>query len=496
MKKNKLSLGGDILQTGVSFIPGVGQLLSPLVGLLDQQISAQPNVQKQPLQMNMNPLGKFADGGILNDAFKQYKTGSHTSGKDLTVDGSGNPDPDGSNSVQNNENSYMVNGKQYVFSDVLKKAGKAFNVHAMEINKKYPDARFSRDQRNALDLEMKFLAKENDAARTTESNQKALGGFTNGPDDPVIPPSENIQFMAQNPFQYKVPTNFPTLPTITEQKYGTQGMIEAKQMTGDGTLATDSTTFGTELTPIGKDLSTQTPSKSINITGAKSKFSPGILDAKTANTLGLLTKGFALAGSIGDALSPAEKEKLITPDYTKADKYMQEANIDYTQAKQDAQGVSNIAAQTNRSLSSNAASYQGREMVRLAGLSDQLSRIAEAQNNAQSSLNLTKGQYEAGKATDRANREYQNQQGNMQNQANSRFFDRTLMSDLSQIGSSFNEYGETQKVINNNKELNQFQVNQALAILNSKYPNVKITPDIMEKLKSGASIDEILKISI
>lgn len=493
MKKNKLSLGGDILQTGVSFIPGVGQLLSPLVGLLDQQISAQPNVQKQPLQMNMNPLGKFADGGILNDAFKQYKTGSHASGKDLTVDSSGNPDPNGSNSVQNNENSYMVDGKQYVFSDVLKKAGKAFNVHAMEINKKYPDARFSRDQRNALDLEMKFLAKENDAARATESNQKALGGYTNGPDDPVIPPSENIQFMAQNPFQYKVPTNFPTLPTVTEQKYGTQGMIEAKQMTGDETLATDSTTFGTELNPIGKDLSTQVPSKSINITGAKSKFSPGILDAKTANTLGLLTKGFALAGSIGDALSPAEKEKLITPDYTKADKYMQEANIDYTQAKQDAQGVSNIAAQTNRSLSSNAASYQGREMARLAGLSDQLGRIAEAQNNANSQLNLQRGQYEAGKATDRANREYQNNSDNLQNEANSRYADRILGSELSQIGTEFNKYSNQIKENQNNKELSQFQINQQLAILNSKYPSFKIDSDVMDLLKSGASIDDIIK---
>lgn len=491
--KKKYSLGGDLLQVGTSFIPGVGQFLSPLVGLLDQKLE-QPVQQKQPPLLNNNPLGKFANGGILNDAFKQYQAGSHASGKDQNVDSSGDVDPNGSNSIQNNENSYPVNGKQYVFSDVLKKAGKAFNVHAMEINKKYPDARFHQDQRNALDLEMKFLAKENDAARAKESNQKALGGYTGGPGDPIIPPSENIQFMAQNPFEYKVPKNFPTLPTITEQKYGTQGMIEANQMTGDGTLAQDSTSFGTEIKPLGKDLSTvSTPNLKSGLRGTKSSYSPGILDAKTANNLGLLTKGFALAGSIADALSPAEKEKLITPDYTKADKYMQEANIDYTQAKQDAQGVSNIAAQTNRSLSSNAASYQGREMARLANLSDQLGRISEAQNNAQSSLNLTKGQYESGKAVDKANREYQNNTDNLQNEANQRFAGRMLGSELSQIGTEFNKYANQTKENQNNKELSQFQINQQLAILNSKYPSFKIDSDVMSLLKSGASIDDIIK---
>lgn len=523
MRFRERSLGGDLLQTGVSFIPGVGQILSPLVGLIDEQMDQDAlNALKppEPMKLNQNPFGKLAKGGILNDNFKQYSTGSHASGNDLSVDVEGNPVPNGENTVQNRENSFKVGDKQYVFSDVLKKDGIPFNKHAMNINKKYPKARFQLDQRSALDLEMEMLAKENDIKRVESSNQKAYGGtLDNG--DP-IPASSNLEWNAQSLYPITVPSLFPqsvnsmgvtkfrpsqdlgVAPDIQQVNadaatlYGTPGMIENNQMAGDGTLATDSTTFGQELTPVGQNLSEQGIAQDRNnpIVAKNAVKGSGVLDPKTANALGLGMKGLALAGSVMDALSPAEKEKLILPDYTKADNYIQSANIDYTQAKQDAQGVSNIAAGTNRSLSSNAASYQGREQSRLAGLSDALGRISEAENNGRSQLNLTKGNYEAGKAADTANRKYQNQQGNMANEANSRFFDRSLMSDLSQIGSSLNQYGETQKVIQNQKELNQFQVNQQVQLLNAKYPNVKVTPDIIEKLKRGATIDDILKISI
>lgn len=486
--KNKKSLGGQLIQAGVSLIPGVGQVLSPIVGMIDEQRDAQA-IPKQaaPVQLNQNPFGKLRLGGFINDQFKQYSTGSHESGNDLTVDSNGNPNPEGQSSVQNQENAYKIDGKHYVFSDVLTKSGKTFSNLAAEINKKYPEARFQQDQRQALDFEMKQLSKENDVARSDyESSQKILGGtLDNG--DPLVPPG-NTAWQSQNIFEPKPFPNFAQLPTSTEKTYGAQNNLPESN-----TLALDNTNTGQEI-QLGSNLNEASDRndplpKPVTPTN-------DILGPRTANAIGLVSKGIGLISSIKDARTPAENETLITPEYSRADKYMQEANVDYTQAKQDAQGISNLAGSTNRSLSSNVASFQGREQARFAALSDQLSRIAEAQNNAQSSLNLNKGQYESNKAVDTANRQYQNQQGNMQNQANSRFFDRTLMSDLSQIGSSFNEYAETQKVIGNNKEVNQFKVNQALAILNSKYPNVKITPDIMEKLKQGASIDDILKISI
>jgi len=56
------SLGGDLLQTGVSFIPGLGQILSPLVGLVDSQITEEPVKAPEPLKLNMNPFGKLKNG--------------------------------------------------------------------------------------------------------------------------------------------------------------------------------------------------------------------------------------------------------------------------------------------------------------------------------------------------------------------------------------------------------------------------------------------------
>ena len=257
-------------------------------------------------------------------------------------------------------------------------------------------------------------------------------------------------------------------------------------------LATDSTPMnqGQELT-LGTNLSEQGITNPLEVTSdARSTLSTDGI----ANGLALGLKGAALIGSIYDASQPSEKERLITPNYNKADNYMREANIDYTQASQDAIGVSNISGETNRSLASNAASFQGREQARLSNLQDALGRIAMAEENGNSQLNLTKGQYEANKAVDTANRQYQNSVDNLQNEATARSFDRSLMSDFSQIANSLNQFGETQKIIKNNQQLNQFQLNQQLAILNSKFPNFKIDNNVIELLKSGASIDDIVKI--
>jgi len=265
-----------------------------------------------------------------------------------------------------------------------------------------------------------------------------------------------------------------------------------------GATATDNTlvTSGQELS-LGKNLSVPT-SPNVSFKGKINNTSTPAIDAtmnsNTANAIGLALKGVALGGSIADALKNPEEEKLILPNYTKADQYIKSANIDYTQAKQDALGVSNIAASMNRALSSNAAGFQGREQARLAGLTDAISRVSEAENNAQSQLNLTKGNYEQQKAVDTAGRQYQNQQGNMQNDAASRLFDRNLMSDLSQIGTSFNQYAETNKINQNNLALNKFNTTQALSLLQSKYPGWTIDPQIMDQFKSGKiGVDEFLK---
>lgn len=512
-KAREKSLGGQLLQTGVSFIPGVGQILAPLVGMADQQMDANKAAEEQQKLLRMqqapikitNPYGNFKNGGILNDMFKQYDTGSHESGNDLQVDTQGTPSPNGPNTVQNKENSYKVGDDQYVMSDALTnpKTGNKFNKDAMEINKKYPKARFQSDQKNALDLEMKNLSKVNDIMRQNEeSKQMAYGGpilggvlqkawdgwnsqsqvgalTQNG-----VPLAEGNMFVDSkdfNPYDTKDPREVLG-PQNTQVSSGQAPSIaklptlSPEQVAGRD--AESSYQFGNDTNPL------------VAKTGDRGS---GVLDPKSANAVALGMKGLALAGSIHDALQPAEKERLLTPNYSKSDAYMQSANIDFTQAKQDAMGVSNIGANMNRSLAGNAAQYQGREQSRLAQLQDSLGRVSEAENNAQSQLNLTKGQYEQNKAVDRTNREYQNQQGNMQNQAAARGFGRQLASDLSQIGSSFNQYAESTKMNQNTQDIAKFTNSQIMATINAKNPNFKLQDNVVENFMSGkTSLDDVL----
>jgi hypothetical protein len=503
-----------LLQTGVSFIPGVGQILAPLVGIADQQMDAQKAAEEQqkllrqqqaPIKIT-NPYGNYKNGGVLNDMFKQYDTGSHDSGNDLQVDTQGIPSPNGPNSVQNKENSYKVGDDQYVMSDALTnpKTGNKFNQDAMKINKKYPKARFQSDQKNALDLEMKNLSKINDVMRKgEESKQMAYGGLILGN---AFNDATNYWKSQQKPLltQNGVPLADGNM-FVDSKNFNPYNSEEPKEILGPPNTQMPGQTPQISKLPTlspeqvaGRDaeskyqFSETTPKT--DVLGAKTgDRGSGVLDPKSANAVALGMKGLALAGSIHDALQPAEKERLLTPNYRKSDAYMQSANIDFTQAKQDAIGVSNIGANMNRSLSGNAAQYQGREQSRLAQLQDSLGRVSEAENNAQSQLNLVKGQYEQQKAVDYTNREYQNQQGNMQNQAAARGFGRQLASDLSQIGSSFNQYAETTKLNQNTQDIAKFTNSQIMATINAKNPNFKLQDNVVENFLSGkTSLDDVL----
>ena len=495
--KRKYSTGGELLKLAASFIPGVGGVVSTGIGLIDQQIeqdkAKQQNTTAPPMKLTINPYGNFAKGGILNDQFIQYNTGSHASGKDLAVDDKGNPNPNANNFVQNNETSVSIDNKQYVMSDTIvnPKTGNTFNIDSMKINKKYPKARFDFDQKNALEHEMKLLSKGNDLQRAVESNVHADGGpIANTALKPFFDAQRSALPLTNSPFpSYTVQPEFDMTPQQVSDQNPSLGLD-----------TTDVVNGAPELT-LGKNLA-ELPQISLSENNNKAPIfdktssSPSGLDASTANGIALGAKGLGLVGSIYDATQPALKEPLILPNYTEADNYMKSANIDYTQAKQDAIGVSNIGANMNRGLSSNAAQYQGREQARLAQLQDALSRINMSESNANSQLNLTKGQYETNKAVDTANRKYQREQNQQMNDANKRLFGRQLASDLTQIGSSFNEYAETQKTIENLKEISKFNTTQALAMLQAKYPGWKLDPNMVEQFKAGKiDMDQLIKYS-
>ena len=426
-------------------------------------------------------------GGLITDDFIQYNTGSHSSGQDQTVDLEGVP-AQGENAVQNQENSY----KQYVMSDVLKnpETGNTFNVDAAKANKKHSDARFQEDQKNVLDFKMSRLQMLNDVMRKSETKQKYGGGYPGDPPRRVGIDGREYNYLTDAPqAEDELMTGVPPAdnPFDIQVEYPSD-----RNIVGDPTQVMSAPEI-----QLGNPATGQGTPGPRSFTGSKSRQSDNTnygVDSRTLNGLGLLSKSLALAGSVNDAFRTAQKETPILPNYNKSDGYMKQANIDYTQARQDVLGASNIAGNTNRSLSSNAAQFQGREQSRLASLQDALGRVGMQENNAQSQLNLTKSQYELNKANRNRDIEYQNQENNLQNQANTRLADRVLFQELDNIGSSFNKAGEMNKYMQNQKDVQQFNNSQVMLALQNKYPNVKIKDDIMTKFKSGKiSLDEFLE---
>lgn len=538
MKKKKYSLGGELFATGAQFIPGIGQIISPMIQAADQYSEKQteqylqqrqrsaipvnqnifgkmfggpilpmsqestaikpiviksqtiktgynpglnyPNSQQQATEMGLAgdfmrisafnksdestriaPKFRFREkafGGFVNDSFKQYDTGSHASGNDQNVDANGNPSGNAQASVQNKENSFKVGGKQFVMSDVLinPETGNTFNVDAAKVNSKFKNARFQPDQRNSLNLAMSRLALSNEKQKSEQSVQLRQGGF---PGNPFGSLSGNDP-MANNTFN----------------PLGDISPIKAEFANNYAEDPTDLNSLSNNESP-----------KKREIRFAKDLF----------GGLALGSKALALGQLVSDAIAPAEKESLIQPDYSKSNTYLRGANIDYSQSKQDAIGASNMLSNVNRSMSTNASQFQGRQSMRVAQLQDVLGRINEAQSNAQSQLRMNVGQIENNRALDTANRQYQNRVDNMQNQANSRLADRVLASNLSQIGTELSNYSSQQAEMKNRSEIAKLNTQQAVQYLNAKYPGVSIDPAKVDQFRKGEiTLDQLLKVNV
>lgn len=516
----KKNLGGELMKTALGSIPTIGPILTPLINKLSQ---TEPVKQVNPYAYNTaNLLGSFMlggpidmnppkgetvrktnipkpkskyppkesnlpggsksrererekeFGGVINEGFKQYNGGSHDSGNDMSIDVNGNVSANTVATVQNKENMFKLGGKPYIMSDTLinPETQNTINKDAAMINKKYNKAYSTIDENNALNFEMKRLSNINDMLRAAVEKPKAKqmsgGGF---PDDP--PASNSIFDLGltvdtnTNPIDVDVPFSLDFNP---------------------GT-ATDPTGISNKQFPfLARNLSDQNkafkPRKKMDLT----------LDNFDIPAVGL--KAIALGKSIADAATPALKEDLILPDYNRSDRYMGEANVDYSQAKQNAIGASNISGNVNRSSTSNFANFQAREQARTVSLGDAIANIDMQQSNANSQLALTRANYEQGKAVDNANRRYQNRVDNLQNQATADFADQKLFSEISQIGTEFNKYENFRRQLKNNKELQRYYINEGLAMLNAKNPNVKLDPNFVQKLQSGNySIDDVVTVA-
>ena len=502
----KKSTGGELLSFGSQFLP-FGQFLSPAIGMVDSMIDKQnqlKNIQTPMPRLNTNTFGNLmANGGVINNNFKQYNTGGHITGNDLPVDQNGNASANPVAAVQNKENMFKIKGTPFIMSDTLvnPETGKTFNVDAAKLNKKYPDASFSTESKNTLNLGMERLAKLNNIMKgAKETYQMMCGGSLKKYADggPFIPRRVDI-----NGREYNYITDAPQFDPLREP-------IEKLPQAGAGIaeLFTRNQSVPTIQNPLVSSTDDRSYSDTSFNQGAFDSANPGasgdsVLPTDVAtertpfnfNSIAVGLKGAGLLKSILDASTPAQKESPLLPDYTESDRYMAEANIDYTQARQNAIGASNVGANVNRSASGNFSQYLNREANRVANLSDSIANIDMAENNARSNLNLSRAQYKRGNEVDRTNRLYQNRIDNQQNQATADLADQKLFSEISQVGSEFNKYQNFREQIANNKELQNYYVNEALALINSQNANFQLDPAFVEKLKSGNyTADDVVKV--
>lgn len=482
------STGGQLLATAASFVPGYGAVISPIVSMVDGLIDkskAEQNKPSIPAKVFNNPYGQLAMGGVINKGFKQYSTGSHVSGNDQPVDQNGMPNTmNPVASVQNKENMFVVDNKPFVMSDVLinPETGNTINKDAAKINSKYSNAATISEEKNALKFDMKRLSKLNDGLKMMQESleQKFNGGEIFNTANKMVSNAvtsgySGLAFQNHALFNPENPMNIePPTPTgYTGKGWSSYPKLSDTQ--------SDNVSFNPN------EQSVERNDNTVPFTPTETKK----FDWANAAAIGL--KGAALIKSVADATRKPEVESPILPDYTKSDRYMQSANIDYTQARQNALGVSNMAGNMNRTASNNFAAFQGREQARFASLQDAIGNIDMQENNARSQLNLTRGQYEQGKAVDTAGRLSQNRIDNFQNLAQSRLAGEKLFTELSQIGTEFNKYSNYQKEITNNKELQQYYIKEGLSLLNNKYSNFQLDPSFVSRLQAGESLDTLVK---
>lgn len=581
----KYSVGGKLLSTLSSLIPGVGGIVSPMVSMIDTQRDSELLAQEQmnqqnPLKLNTNIYGKAdggplspqarinpestitniptipglnpellrlpkinafskgevaagnyaidmynvesasllkgneiqntkslsklqpfrekAMGGLINSNFKQYDTGSHASGQDQNISENGTPSNNNSvAAIQNKENAYTQKGKTYIYSDILTnpETGNKFNMDAAQLNKKYKKADTSTEERNALDFTMDRLSKVNDIMRNAKemvdkacggpTKKKALGG---NPEDP-IPASDNLSWMAQT--NLSQPNLFvPKVGLDTAPSFDAMNAGAASLMTPDTSLMTLPLPG---LTPPKLNYTPNTVTAPDPTNRIKDKYSDNTAGTQDYNIPAALLKGVALGKSVMDAITPAEKEDPILPDYRKSDSQMYATNIDYTQAKQDAMAAANLASNVNRSASSNLGQFQGRQTNNFSNLSDRIGNISMQEALQRNQQYVQRAGYEQGKAVDTANRLGQNRIFNQQNQANADFADQKLFSEVADIGTQFNKYEYYKDMVTNKKEIAQATINEGIALIGSKYTNFGFDADFMEKIKSGnASVDELV----
>jgi hypothetical protein len=498
MKKLKKCDTGGGLEQLLPLLPTALGAINPALGIAAnvgiQGLSSMK--QEAPITpdttYNTNPYGKMKTGGLLPAGFVQHNAKSHADGGQA-VDSQGKPNMVAPVAeVQNKENVY----NNYVYSDMLKnpKTGKTFNIDMQKLAKKYKNADTDLLSKTALNVSADNLAKTNDVVRSAvEQIQAATEQMPQAPYGIDLEPLPQLPINivpGQVGYSQESNMNLPQIQNPFETMTGqdVQDPFDAYTKAPTYINKVMSNRFSSNA-PVQASTLADAPADYSGITRTDDK--SGITDTEgrgfNYNTAALVAKGLGFAGTIGNAMKPAENENLVLPDYNPADLSFDRASIDYTQAKQDVLGASNILGATNRNASSGFGQFRNREAARIAGVMDNIGNINMQERNANSQLDITRGQYRSGKAQDIANRTYQNNVDNLQNKAVNQQFKDQMFSELTQIGSSLNQHETFKQELANRKDIANMNLNQFTALAKARGLNFTYgeAEEFLNAVKSG-----------
>jgi hypothetical protein len=193
-----------------------------------------------------------------------------------------------------------------------------------------------------------------------------------------------------------------------------------------------------------------------------------------------MMRAAGLVGGLVDAFQKPERETPVMPDFTKSDKEFNNMSTDLTQARQDAQAVTNMMSNVNRSASTGFGAYRARQAANYSNLADQLGRIGTQEQQMRNQIAGTRGNYEYQKAMTERNIQDETVQRNLANKAMSQDFRRLALQDL--VGEA--DRLSTQKNI---KQLATMNTQLGLAYLSSLAPDVDVNKEMLTNIQKVAN---------
>jgi hypothetical protein len=350
-------------------------------------------------------VSHFKEGGEFN-GLKQYNAPKHEQGGQ-NIDVNGNPtmmNPKGQVEGTENKIKYFnlpdKTGQEYIFSDAnktsleLKKFMKKF--------KKNHDPDNDDLSRNMMELKAKDLEFKNEAINASKQQENIPQQFNFGGGfnpilgmafdvfkNNVINDGKEISDMSR--FDYNQNNNLQPRPDIVNIPDKLPQISPFNKIPGTGNIPDKLP----QLNPLNFNAVPDVPVLNNNSNVSDNTSNPNISMPEISNEQLLSGIGYGIKGV--QAFSPATKENLMLPDFSKSDEKFGAMNANLDTARNEALSASNLMSNLNRSSVSNFNQYKNAQSQNFSNLQKNLGNIGLNEQQLRNAVLGQQGQYEQGK---------------------------------------------------------------------------------------------------